>query len=90
MAHLGEIHGNPAAANSVDTECEWSGKQMLLFLWKCNDFTCSLHIMDYTENQQFPLEEGGKKRHSSFHYSPGALTGCLRVWVGGWNSVCVC
>lgn len=57
---------------------------MLLFLKKNNDFTCSLHTINYTKIQKFSLKEaGGEASVPSLHSYSQASAVCLRAGVGG-------
>lgn len=56
---------------------------MLLFLKKYNNFTCSLHIINYTKIQKFSLKEVGGK-HLSHPFIP-ALRPQLSASEQGWG-----
>lgn len=63
---------------------ERRGEHMLLFLKKNNDFTCSLHTINYTKIQKFSLKEaGGEASVPSLHSYSQASAVCLRAGVGG-------
>lgn len=70
-------------------EHERGGEQLLLFLWKYSDFTCSLYIINYAEIQKFPFFGWGGSIHPFVSPLGPWLAASECEWVGG-NSVCVC
>lgn len=68
-------------------EHERGGEQVLLFLWKYNDFTCSLYISNYAEIQKFPLGGGEASIPSFLLWGLGWLPQSVSGWVG---ILCAC
>lgn len=69
-------------------EHERGGEQVLLFLWKYSDFTCSLYIINYAEIQKFPFFGGGEASIPLFLlWGLGWLPQSVSGWVG---ILCAC
>lgn len=83
VTHLGK-HMEILQQQTVWTQ-ERRREHMLLFLKKYNNFTCSLHIINYTKIQKFSLKEVGGK-HLSHPFIP-ALRPQLSASEQGWGGI---